>query len=120
MGFYLTAALGLFGLTIATGVWLSKSGRPLKPLPAMLHKLIALGAVVFGVLALLQGASRAALAGTILPLKIVTAALAVLLFATGTVLSREKPQPAVMLALHRVGTLLTMIFIALVLWRLKG
>jgi hypothetical protein len=98
--FVLPGALLL--ITYVSGFWLTALGRPYQGLPFNLHKLIALGAVVFGVLrfvGLLRG-------GPVPFVVVVPAVLAiasvVALFSTGALLSAGNLPHAPLVLVHRV------------------
>lgn len=96
----------LLALTLGSGIWLSRAGRPYNTGIFTLHKLIALAAVVLAVLTVRQvsaGAGLPAPAGAVL---ILTALLAVVLFATGAMLSIGKPDLAAIRAIHRLTPIL--------------
>ncbi len=95
----------LFGLTLAFGIWLSRSGRPFNALLFNLHKLIALGAVVTAglqVARLLKGQTPAAEI-----ILLAAAAISVLaLFITGALLSLKNPAPVFVLRIHQIAPFL--------------
>ena len=96
----------LFLLTLASGVWVSRIGRPINGLVLTLHKLIALAAVIWAGVVLygmLRGVGGQALA---LALVIVAGAAAVALFATGALLSQSKPARRVLLGVHQAAPVL--------------
>ncbi len=109
-------AIALFVLTIGAGYWLSLAGKPLNQLILAAHKLIALAAVVLAVLAFLQWRQAASLAPVKLLLLILIAVVIVTLFATGALLSQNKPLPAILLRLHQAATLVALLSAAGVLW----
>jgi hypothetical protein len=101
-------AVGLvFLLTLISGVWLSSTGRPLSVPLFTVHKLIALAATVL--IALTVYNLRGGVDGRILVwiALAVTALLLVSLFATGALLSADKPVAGALLTLHRVAPILT-------------
>ena len=94
---------GLFFVFILlSGVWLSRTGRPLNVLILTIHKLISLAAVVYlGItvyrihqVAPLNPAATGAIA--------VTLVFFIGLFATGGILSAAKTVPALVLKIHQV------------------
>ena len=96
----------LFLLTVTSGVWLSRIGRPINGPVLTLHKLIALAAVTWaGVVSygMLREAGVQALA---LALVIVAGAAVVGLFATGALLSQPKLARPVFLGLHQAAPVL--------------
>lgn len=110
----------LFLLTLATGVWLSRSGRPLNTLIFTFHKLIALAAVILTGVAIYDLLPRAAVQSLTLIL-IVAAGLCVLtLFISGAFLSREKPVNKPLLTLHWIMPLFTVLSAAGAVYLLAG
>ena len=103
------APSALFLLTLASGAWLSRIGRPINGLVLTLHKLIALAgviwtaAVLFG---LLHGAGLHALAAA---LTAVAAAAVVALFATGALLSQPSAGPRLVLGVHQAAPVLAVL-----------
>ena len=90
-------------LTLAFGFWLSSAGKPYNGILFNLHKLIALGGVIYTVwqFSLWLNVANAPLALSVL---LVMAALCVIvLFASGGLLSAGKLDYALMLTIHRVG-----------------
>jgi hypothetical protein len=96
-------AVGLLLIFIfASGVALSRIGRPINTALLTVHKLIVVGTVVFlGVIA--HRANQAApLSAVELAVVVVTAVLFLAMIASGGMLSVEKPAPAVVLRLHQI------------------
>lgn len=96
---------GLFLLTLASGLWVSHSGRPLSTVLITLHKLIALGgAVTLGIqFARLLKIAMPTLAVAMLA---VAAVCVLALFATGAFLSQAKPAATFILRTHQAAPLL--------------
>jgi hypothetical protein len=90
----------LFLLTVAFGFWLSKVGKPYNGTLFNVHKLIALGAVVFAVIQI----SKTGIAGSpILVVALILAGLCVVaLFASGALMSIGKLSYALTLTIHRI------------------
>jgi hypothetical protein len=110
----------LFVLAIASGVWVTKLGRPLNAGVFTVHKLIALAALVLMIV--IVGALAK---GIVLnPLMILCIVLTFLFFAamiaTGAVLSFEKPAPGFVLMLHRILPALTLAASAATVILMKG
>ena len=91
----------LFILTLAFGFWLSKVGKPYNGALFNIHKLIALGAVIFAVIQI----SKTGVSGSpFLLVTLVAAGLcAVALFASGALMSIGKLDYALTLTVHRVA-----------------
>ena len=104
---------GLFFLLIfLSGIWLSRSGKPLNGLILTIHKLIGLAAGVLLIISLVQMNQAAALGA----MEIVAVVVAGLFF-VGTVvfgglLSTGKPVPGAILRMHQVTSVLTVVVTA--------
>jgi hypothetical protein len=101
---------GLFFLFIfLSGIWLSRSGKPLNGLILNIHKLIGLAFGVLIILTLVRMNQATALDG----IEWAAVAATGLLFAGtvvfGGLLSTGKPMPAVVLRLHQVMSVLTVL-----------
>lgn len=91
-------------IVLGTGIVLTRAGRPYGPLLLNVHKLVDLGAVVFiGVIAYQTNRTTPLPSSTWLILA-VAAALVVLTFATGGVVSGMREAPAWALWVHRIGS----------------
>ena len=113
------AGAGLFFLLIfLSGIWLSRSGRPLSGVLLTIHKLISLAAAVFLVVTVYQMNQVATLSG----MEVVAVVVAgLLLLGTGIIgglLSTDKPLPGAMLRLHQIGPILTVLSSAATLYLL--
>ena len=87
-------------LTIAFGFWLSQAGKPYNGLLFNIHKLVALGAVVW---AAYQIAKTLQHPGWLLIALLIAAALCVVaLFASGALMSAGQLDYAQMLSIHRI------------------
>lgn len=99
----LIAAGVLAVLTFVTGFLLSRSGRPFGVGPTTVHKLIAVAAVVFLVLAFRQLARSGASSGFAVALAVIAAGAFVALIATGALLTREELElPKIVLRVHQL------------------
>ena len=112
------AAVLLFLLKIATGVWLRKSGRPISAAQLNLHKFIALGTVALIVMIvrriyLATGADPSAVAVIIL-----AGLLFLLAIITGGLASLEKPAPSFVKSIHKAMPFLTALFTLLAIYLL--
>ena len=96
-------------ISILSGVWLTRIGRPLNVVIMTIHKLIALGAVIFYVVAIY----RLSLAGMISPVEwitiLVTGILFLTMFVSGAVLSGGKVVKGALLVAHKSFPLLAVI-----------
>lgn len=92
-----------FLLTLAFGFWLSHAGKPYNGLLSNVHKLIALGGVIYTGWQFFQW-MKAVNAPPTLTVLLVAAALCVIaLFVSGGLLSAGKLDYARMLLIHRIG-----------------
>ena len=116
---WLTPGL-FFLLTLASGVWLSRSGRPLKVLILTLHKVIALAAVILAGLAFYSALRSVDVRGLGVALAVLTALGVAALFASGALLSREKTVQRGLLALHQIVPALACLSTAAAIYFLAG
>ena len=108
----------LFLLTLAFGVWLSRSGKPYNGALFNIHKLIALATVVVAVIQLI-GVLKASASPALVIVLLVLAGLSVIaLFASGALMSAGKLDYAIMLAVHRIAPLVLAVAMALVVYLL--
>jgi hypothetical protein len=93
-----------FTLTVASGFWLLKSGKPYKSGVFNIHKLIALGASVLYLFTLnLIRTSEGSGSNLITTFFILGCILVALLFGSGAMLSIGKPDHKAVLYAHRIG-----------------
>ena len=99
-----------FLLTLATGVWVSHSGKPVNIVIFTIHKLIALATVIV-VATTVYNAHREMPIKELIELATiaVTVLLFIALFITGALLSRNSPTPAAILRIHQVAPLLALV-----------
>ena len=107
---------GLFLLFIfLSGIWLSRSGKPLNGLILTIHKLISLAAGIFMIITLYRMNQAAALAATELIAAVVAALFFLGMAVSGGLLSTGKPMPPAILRLHQVVSVLTVLSTAVML-----
>ncbi len=95
----------LFLLTIAFGFWLSRLGKPYNDILFNIHKLIALGVVIFAIVQISKTMDIAP--SPLLIAVLITAGLCVAaLFASGALMSAGKLDYTLTLAIHRVAPIL--------------
>jgi hypothetical protein len=99
----------VFLLTLASGLWLSRSGKPLKTGIFTVHKLIALAAVVVTALQIYNALKIAAVPSIVVALVIVIGLCAVALFVTGALMSANKPGSRSLLTVHNLAPVLAAI-----------
>lgn len=105
----------IFLATVATGLWLSHTGRPLSSLLINAHKLIALAAAITAGVQFVRLFKIASPAVAVV-LLVIAGVCAISLFASGAFLSMEKPAPAFVLRIHQVAPLLLLVSSAASLW----
>jgi hypothetical protein len=99
----------VFLLTLASGVWLSRSGKPLKTGIFTVHKLIALAAVIVTALQTYNALTILDVEPITIALIVVIGLCVVALFATGALMSAEKPGYRSLLTIHNLAPLLAVI-----------
>jgi hypothetical protein len=108
----------LFVVVFLFGFWLNRSGRPVNTIILAIHKLIALGTLIFIGVTIYQVNQVTPLSAAPIITTVVTGILFVVTIITGGLLSLEQPVTAVAIV-HKVGpfltvasTIVTMIFLA--------
>jgi hypothetical protein len=110
----------VFLLTLASGVWLSRSGKPLNAAIFTAHKLIALGAVIAAAVQTYNALNNAEIEAILIVLLIVIGLCAVALFVTGALMSANKPVYPTLLTIHRIAPVLALIAGAVTIYLLVG
>ena len=91
----------LFILTITFGFWLSKAGKPYNGLLFNIHKLVALGDVVWAAIQIMKTLQHP---GWLLIASLILVALCVVaLFVSGALMSAGQLAYTLMLSIHRVA-----------------
>ena len=106
----------LFLFTIVSGIWLSNSGKPLNTLIFNIHKLIALGSVIFIAIVIRNLLKNVAINNVILILIIVTGLFVLVLFVSGALLSFGKPVNNIILTIHAVTPIPAVITTAMIIY----
>lgn len=100
---------GFFLLILATGFWVKRLGKPYPTLVLNIHKLIALGAVVY----LAITAARISKADPLTTAQVASLVLSAVLFVgtivSGGLASIDKPMAVIPLKIHRVSPYLTLL-----------
>ncbi len=96
----------LFLFVFLSGVWLSNSGRPINTIILTIHKLIALGTLIFIGVTIYQINQAAQLSTAAIAATVITGMFFVATIITGGLLSLDKPVSA-MSIVHKVGPFLT-------------
>lgn len=113
------AGAGLFFLFIfLSGLWLSRSGKPLNGIILTIHKLISLAAVVFLVITIYQINHAATLSAIGLIAGVVTGLFFLGTIIAGGLLSTGKPMPAAILTMHQITPFLTVLSTTVTLYLL--
>ena len=107
-------------MTLASGVWLSHSGKPLNTVVFTIHKLIALGAVITTAIQIYKGLQSTEIQTLLITLIVFTGLCVLALFVTGALMSLGKLSYDVMLTIHKVAPLLLAISMALTIYLLAG
>ena len=110
----------LFLLIIASGMWVTRSGRPLNVVIFTAHKLTALACLIMMILIVRAIAKGAAMSPAIMAAIACTVLFFVIMFATGAVLSFEKPAPGFVLLIHKIVPAMTLASSAITVYLLKG
>ncbi len=118
MKFILSAAL--FVIAVITGIWLSRTGRPLNSALFNVHKLIALASVVFAVMGVINLVREKGVSTAVMLLIIAAGIFVAALFVTGALLSAEKPVNRMFLLVHAAAPVLTAGAAAAALYILSG
>jgi hypothetical protein len=99
----LTSPSIIFALTLVSGFWLSRSGKPYPGLLFNVHKLIALGTVIFTAMQV-RAALIAKDAGLLsIGLLVVASVCAIALFASGAFMSAGKLDQRLMKGIHNLA-----------------
>jgi hypothetical protein len=101
-----------------SGIWLSRSGKPLNGLIVTVHKLIALAAGIFMIITLYRMNQATALAATELIAALVAGLSFLGMAVSGGLLSTGKPTPPAILRLHQVVSVVTVLSTAVTLYLL--
>jgi hypothetical protein len=91
-----------FAFILLSGVWLSRTGRPLNVLILTIHKLISLAGVVYLGISVYRIHQTAGFSPLEISAVVVTLLLFIGLFASGGILSAAKTVPALVLKIHQV------------------
>jgi hypothetical protein len=112
---------GLFLAVFASGILLSRRGKPLNAVLSTIHKLVSLATFVWLVLGLYRAYRATALGGGGLAAGLVAVACFVFAGVSGGLLSTSRPLPASVLRLHQVTSVLTLLAtVALLLLPVPG
>jgi hypothetical protein len=90
-------------LTLASGLWLSNSDKPLNMVVFTLHKLFALGAVIFTVIQFFNILKNSEVQTIVIALIGIAGICALALFASGALMSMGKLNYGLLLMVHRAA-----------------
>ncbi|MBN2503123.1 MAG: hypothetical protein JXB38_20265 [Anaerolineales bacterium] len=110
----------LFVVIFFFGFWLSRSGKPYNGLLFNLHKLIALGTLIFLGVIVYRTNQAAPLDGLVWAVGILTGLLFLGTMITGGLLDIDKPLPAVLATVHHITPYLTVLSTAVTLFLVFG
>jgi len=110
----------VFVLTLVSGVWLSRSGKPLNTAVFTVHKLIALGAVVATAIQTYHALTGGEIQAILSALIILIGLSVVALFVTGALMSANKPAYNVLLFIHKLALVLVLFVGAAAIYLLAG
>jgi hypothetical protein len=102
-------AIGLFLCIFVFGFWLSRSGKPYNLVIFTIHKLVALGAVIYLAATVYKVQHAAALNPGYTIIISLTALCYITAFVTGALLSLDKAMPLIILRMHRIAPYLTVL-----------
>lgn len=110
----------IFLLTLASGVWLSRSGKPYHTIIFNSHKLIALATVIFTTVQIARQLRTTEIQVTVILLVVLIGLCVLALFVTGALMSLEKPMHHLYLTIHRVSPIFGVISLAMTIYILAG
>ena len=109
-----------FLVILLSGLWLSRSERPLNVALSTLHKLVGLGAAILLIITIRGVHEAASLSTTGWVAVVVTGLLFASLAATGALLTRDQPVPTAIQKVHQIVPYLTVLSSAATLYLLLG
>jgi hypothetical protein len=110
----------IFLLTLVSGLWLSRTGKPLNTVVFTIHKLIALATVILTGMAIYNLINDTQIQLLIAALIAVAALCVVALFITGALMSRDKPLDDNLLTIHKAAPFLVVIAMLVTLYISAG
>jgi hypothetical protein len=112
---------GMFFLFIfLSGIWLSRTGRPLNVGISTIHKLISLAAGIFLLVTINQRSKVVPLSATEWITIVVTGLCFLGTVASGGFLSSDKPMPVAVLRVHQIMPVLTLLSTGATLYLVLG
>jgi hypothetical protein len=110
----------LFLLVFLSGIWLSRSGRPLNVGISTAHKLVSLASGIYLLVTILQRNRMVPLGATEWIAIVVTGLCTLGTVASGGFLSSEEPRPVAVLRVHQVMPVLTVLSSGVILYLVLG
>lgn len=93
----------IFVLTLASGAWLSNTGKPYSSVIFTIHKLISVAAVVLATIQMIRGFKTVGAFPLTIILFILVILAVIALFATGALMSLDKEPYKVWLLIHQIS-----------------
>ncbi|MHB8087397.1 MAG: hypothetical protein ACYDH2_04030 [Anaerolineaceae bacterium] len=109
-----------FTLIIVSGLWLSRSERPINIMLLTLHKLISVGTIVFLGISMYRINQLSPLNSVEIVLCAITLFIFLVLVATGGLLSTDKTVNAIILTIHKYCPILVVIFTVATIYLVMG
>jgi hypothetical protein len=104
-----------FLLTVSFGIWLSRTGKPYNGLLFNVHKLVALGVLIFTVVKFVDATKSTQIQGFLIMLLIVAGICVLALFTSGALMSAGNPAARNLLVVHQIApVLLSIVMVAAV------
>jgi hypothetical protein len=110
----------LFLLTLASGIWVSNSGKPYNTIIFNIHKLIALGAVVVFAIQFFNTLKSTGIQSLLVALIVLAVLCVIALFATGAMMSIGKPDYTTFLRIHQIAPVALVIALAAIIYLVIG
>lgn len=108
-----------FWLTVASGLWLSRLGRPLNIFVFTLHKLIALASVIFTIMQIYNIFMDGDVQPIIIALIVISGVCILALFASGAMMSIGLKLYGLLLNIHKASVFLATVSMVLMIYFLS-
>jgi hypothetical protein len=105
----ITISAGLFLCIFVFGFWLSRSGKPYNQVLFTIHKLVALGAVIYLAMTVYKVHQQMPFNPAQIFFMVLTTVCLLVLFVTGALLSLDKVMPLIVFRLHHIAPYLTVL-----------
>lgn len=110
----------VFFLTLASGLRLSRAGKPLNSAIFTAHKLVALAAVILGARQTINALKIVEIQPILIGLVVVVGLCAAVLFVTGALMSLNRPGYDFLRTIHKIASPLASVAAILALFLLGG